>query len=169
MVPTLRSRMKEESAIVDRFEASLPDLAERCGGARDPRGHPFVLLAHGDLWSNNVLFKMSSSCSISSAEDLRMLDLQECALSRPTADLACLLMTSLSPSLRELCTGQLLRFYHRHLVSGLARLGYDNDAEGLYPFERLRSDYRDSIGHGFYCGITNAWVSARDQTCMAGQ
>ncbi len=93
MLPTLRANMADQG-VVDRFEESLPTLAERCGRGRDPSGHQFVLIAHGDLWSNNVLFRMGDE-EDGVPEALKIIDFQECMLSRPTSDLCCLLLTRL--------------------------------------------------------------------------
>jgi hypothetical protein len=69
----LRKVAPGEEEKIKRFEKSLPNLAEKCGKTRSPIGHKFVTIAHGDLWSNNVLFLYGPQNEV---VDFRVIDFQ---------------------------------------------------------------------------------------------
>ena len=75
------------------------------------------MIAHGDFWSNNILFKYDDNRSISA---MKVIDFQECMLSRPTTDLACLISTSTHPNLRQEHLHQWLEFYHTEFGKQMA-------------------------------------------------
>ena len=84
--------------IISRFRAFIPNASQRCSPSRNPDGGKLLVIGHGDLWSPNLMFRRAES---DGDLELRMIDFQECMLTRPNADLACLVLNSVLPEDRE--------------------------------------------------------------------
>lgn len=103
-----------------------------------PEG-PLALITHTDFWCNNLLFKEEPSglkCCI--------LDWQMVTYSRPTNDIALLLISSVPTELRRNYTDSLLDTYWNALTSTCSRLGVDIPKDLGYTREDLDKDYRRS-------------------------
>uniref|UniRef100_A0A8D8ZHQ4 Uncharacterized oxidoreductase dhs-27 n=1 Tax=Cacopsylla melanoneura TaxID=428564 RepID=A0A8D8ZHQ4_9HEMI len=99
---------------------------------------PLGLITHTDFWCNNLLFNENSSqCMI--------LDWQMICYSRATNDIALLLVSSLSSTLRREHTQSLLDYYWTHLTEHSASLGLRIEAELKYDRAQLGKDYRQSL------------------------
>ena len=72
MMPTLRQVIDDQD-LLDRFEQSFEFLHLTCGASRDPKDYAFCLVAHGDVWSNNVLVKLDENGRIA---DIKFIDFQ---------------------------------------------------------------------------------------------
>lgn len=100
---------------------------------------PLSLITHTDFWCNNLLFKSNDdSC------ECAILDWQMVTYSRPTNDVALLLVSSLPTELRRRHTAALLDHYWDSLTKTSAALGLDVSAELNYTRFDLDRDYRRS-------------------------
>ena len=71
--------------------------------------------------------------------ELRMIDFQECMVTRPNADLACLVLNSVLPQDREEHLRSWMRLYHDELNRLLLKFGY-HDCRETYTLEYLWQD-----------------------------
>lgn len=100
---------------------------------------PMALITHTDFWCNNLMFKeddKSCTCII--------LDWQMVTYSRPTNDLALLLISSLPAELRRLHTDSLLNTYWETLLRTCAKLNLNVESDLSYDKNALLEDYRKS-------------------------
>lgn len=99
---------------------------------------PMALITHTDFWCNNLMFKeeAEASCCI--------LDWQMVTYSRPTNDLALLLISSVPAELRRLHSETLLDTYWDMLTSTCMKLGLNVEAELSYDRKNLGEDYKRS-------------------------
>lgn len=100
---------------------------------------PIALITHTDFWCNNLMFKENDDDSICA-----ILDWQMVTYSRPTNDLALLLVSSVQSELRRQHTEELLDDYWTSLTDYCRRLGVDVEKEHGYTRSELGSDYRRS-------------------------
>ncbi len=98
---------------------------------------PIALLTHTDFWCNNLLFRRDGGHCI-------VLDWQMVTYSRPTNDVALLIISSLSGELRRQNLGHLLDKYWDCLTSFSAKLGVDIEGTLGYSRADLQEDYRKS-------------------------
>lgn len=100
---------------------------------------PIALITHTDFWCNNLMFKDNEDTSICA-----ILDWQMVTYSRPTNDLALLLVSSVQSELRRQHTEELLDGYWSSLTDFCQRLGVDVEREHGYTRGDLSADYRRS-------------------------
>lgn len=101
-----------------------------------PKG-PIALLTHTDFWCNNLLFRGDGGHCI-------VLDWQMVTYSRPTNDVALLIISSLSAALRREHTDHLLDRYWEALTSFSVKLNVDIEGVLRYSRTDLQEDYRRS-------------------------
>ncbi|XP_012530840.2 uncharacterized protein LOC105833557 [Monomorium pharaonis] len=100
---------------------------------------PLALITHTDFWSNNLLFKKNSKTT-----DCTILDWQMVTYSRPTNDVALLLVSSVPTELRRKHTDTLLNTYWNTLNWTCSHLGLNIPKDLGYTREDLNKDYRRS-------------------------
>lgn len=101
---------------------------------------PMALITHTDFWCNNLMF-----CTDSGEETkCAILDWQMVTYSRPTNDIALLLISSVPSELRRLHTDTLLSTYWDSLTTTAKLLGVDIESDLGYSRLRLKSDYQRS-------------------------
>lgn len=103
-----------------------------------PEG-PLTLITHTDFWCNNLLFKDGPE-----GLECCILDWQMVTYSRPTNDIALLIVSSLPTELRQKHTETFLDIYWNTLTSTCSRLGVDIPKDLGYTREDLSKDYRRS-------------------------
>jgi hypothetical protein len=91
------------------------DVAEpmKCG---------FVIMNHGDLWLNNMMFKADAD---NKSIDCKLIDFQMPFWASPAADLQYFLISSVENDIKVEHFDDFIEFYHTELSSGLKKLGYD--------------------------------------------
>ena len=95
-----------------------------------------ALITHTDFWCNNLMFhedESSTACCI--------LDWQMVTYSRPTNDLALLIISSVPPELRRNHSDTLLDRYWEVLKETCQKLGLDAEEELNYDREKLGEDF----------------------------
>lgn len=113
------------------------DLIESLLQPQEPMG----LMTHTDFWCNNLLFheekladQLEDSCVI--------LDWQMVTYSRPTNDIALLMVSSLPSDIRRKSSEELLDIYYTRLKGNCLKLGVDIEGELNYSRGELGADYR---------------------------
>lgn len=101
-----------------------------------PKG-PLALLTHTDFWCNNLLFRGDNRHCI-------ILDWQMVTYSRPTNDIALLIISSLPSDLRRQNTDHLLNKYWQAFTSFSLKLNVDIEGTFAYSRADLQEDYRKS-------------------------
>lgn len=97
---------------------------------------PIALITHTDFWCNNLLFRDDNSC--------RVLDWQMVTYSKPTNDVALLLVSSVPTELRRRHCTILLDHYWKHFTENTQKLGLDIQSELGYSRQDLDRDFKRS-------------------------
>nr|CAD7445122.1 unnamed protein product [Timema bartmani] len=127
-------------AVLQSIATLRPSTKELIASLLAPQ-EPMALITHTDFWCNNLLFRDEGddercACAV--------LDWQMVTYSRPTNDLALLLVSSLPTELRRRCTPDLLDRYWAELTATSTRLGVDVEGDLGYARDQLAEDYRRS-------------------------
>ncbi|XP_018328541.1 uncharacterized protein LOC108739233 [Agrilus planipennis] len=111
------------------------DIIENLLSPQEPMG----LITHTDFWCNNLMFKEDEdNC------ECTILDWQMVTFSRPTNDLALLIISSVPTELRRQHTETLLDNYWDSFTAICQKLGLDVPGELEYDRKKLGQDYRRS-------------------------
>ncbi|CAL7937506.1 unnamed protein product [Xylocopa violacea] len=140
-LPQLAKFLKSTPGLETILEALLvlrPRTKHIISALLAPEG-PLALITHTDFWCNNLLFKEGTS-----GLECCILDWQMVTYSRPTNDIALLLVSSLPTELRRKHTETFLDIYWDALTSTCSRLGVDIPKDLGYTREDLNKDYRRS-------------------------
>lgn len=125
--------------ILTQLDGLRPITKELIAALLKPQ-EPMALITHTDFWCNNLLFREDESegciCAI--------LDWQMATYSRPTNDIALLLVSSLSGNLRRSHTSELLDKYWKELLKACMTLGIAIETDLHYSRAKLGEDYKKS-------------------------
>ncbi|PSN57054.1 hypothetical protein C0J52_01713 [Blattella germanica] len=139
-LPQLARFLERRPGLEDILECLLklrPNTKELIAALLAPE-EPLALITHTDFWCNNLLFRDDDSCSCA------VLDWQMVTYSRPTNDVALLLISSLPTELRRIHTMNLLDGYWTALTGTAERLGVDIEGDLGHSRAALGEDYRRS-------------------------
>ncbi|XP_076650811.1 putative oxidoreductase dhs-27 [Halictus rubicundus] len=125
-------------AILEALRLLRPKTMHIISALLAPEG-PLTLITHTDFWCNNLLFKEGPN-----GLECCILDWQMVTYSRPTNDIALLIVSSLPADLRRKFTEVFLDIYWNALTSTCSRLGVDIPKDLGYTREDLSKDYRRS-------------------------
>lgn len=123
------------TAVMESLATLKNDTKELISSLLAPH-EPLALITHTDFWCNNLLFKDDNSC--------RILDWQMVTYSRPTNDVALLIVSSVPTELRRMHTPTLLEHYWEHFKAYTKRLTIDVEGDLSYSKEDLDRDFRRS-------------------------
>lgn len=126
-------------AVLESLLALRPRTKEIISSLLAPED-PLALITHTDFWCNNLLFKNDDDGNCKCA----ILDWQMVTYSRPTNDIALLLVSSVPTELRRRHTDGLLDKYWSTLVDTCKLLGLNIFEELGYSRDDLNRDYRRS-------------------------
>ncbi|XP_063979332.1 uncharacterized protein LOC135163653 [Diachasmimorpha longicaudata] len=126
-------------AVLESLLALRPKTKEIISSLLAPEG-PLALITHTDFWCNNLLFKNDDDGNCKCA----ILDWQMVTYSRPTNDIALLLVSSVPTELRRTNTPGLLDKYWETLTTTCRSLGLDISEELGYGRDDLERDYQRS-------------------------
>ncbi|XP_050449880.1 uncharacterized protein LOC126850684 [Cataglyphis hispanica] len=125
-------------AVLETLLVLRPRTKDIISALLAPEG-PLALITHTDFWSNNLLFR--DTCG---SAECYILDWQMVTYSRPTNDVALLLVSSVPTELRRKHTESLLNTYWNKLNWTCSHLGLNIPKDLGYTREDLDKDYRKS-------------------------
>ncbi|KAG7190920.1 hypothetical protein KM043_006979 [Ampulex compressa] len=146
-------------AVLEALSALRPRTKHIISALLAPEG-PLALITHTDFWCNNLLFREGPS-----GLECCILDWQMVTYSRPTNDIALLLVSSVPTELRRKHTETLLDAYWNALTSTCSRLGLDIPKDLGYTREDLDKDYRRSQLLALLLCIGSVDVALGDPEC----
>lgn len=135
------SNWKGYEQIASKLQNMRSSLIENGRKVFDATDGYFNCLIHGDLWTNNVMFKYDEN---NKPEDVLLVDFQMCVWGSPAVDIHYFINTSLNDDLRENHQDELFYFYYTTLVDLLKRLKYSGKIPSLYEF------LMEALGKMFY-------------------
>ncbi|CRL03776.1 CLUMA_CG016261, isoform B [Clunio marinus] len=89
----------------------------------------FKVLNHGDIWLNNMMFKLNKETN--SATDVLMIDYQGPFWGSPAGDLLYFLISSVEDDIKIAHFDNLIKFYHDELTSSLNKLRFNKSIPTL--------------------------------------
>ncbi|EDV53696.1 uncharacterized protein LOC6554983 [Drosophila erecta] len=126
-VPTLAHYGEKLFALAPHYM----DIGRECFA---PTPGQVNVLAHGDVWTNNVMFKYDPSTG--RPVDVLLIDFQYSFWGSPCIDLHHLFNTSLKEPLRRDQQNGLFQFYHKIFTETLRKLNYrQNQIPSLHQFK----------------------------------
>lgn len=148
----------ELHAVLAKLHKMRPRARETIANLLRPAS-PIATLTHTDFWCNNLLFRNKTTDSGASASateaavECCILDWQMATYSRPTNDLALLLVTSVSGDVRRAKTGHILDAYWRSFCQTATGLGLDVECQLNYGRRELETEYEQSLLLAVLLGI----------------
>ncbi|KAJ8963771.1 hypothetical protein NQ314_005390 [Rhamnusium bicolor] len=130
LMPTLRQ-------IIERPRHEKPE----------ERKEPFLTIAHGDMWVNNIMVKFEKGEPVGS----KFVDFQNIAFRSPAVDLFLFLWSSVQISVLEENLDDLIKFYHENLIENLSQLKCDCEPFSLESLlEELNISAKYGIPHALF-------------------
>ena len=106
---------------VDKLTQFRETMIDKAAKVYCKNENGFNVLTHGDLWSNNLMFKYNDK---NEPTDVLMVDFSAGFFGSPGIDLAYLICSSSTEDIKEKEIDYLLNFYHQHLVQSLKKYMY---------------------------------------------
>ncbi|XP_065080105.1 uncharacterized oxidoreductase dhs-27-like [Ochlerotatus camptorhynchus] len=125
-----------ELKALNKIRAKTKELIETLLQPIEPMG----LITHTDFWCNNLLFRAEGD----GTDSCIILDWQMVTYSRPTNDLALLLISSIPSNIRRQHATRLLDLYYNLLKSYCQKLDIDVEADLGYSRNKMELEYRQS-------------------------
>lgn len=127
---------------------------------------PFNTIIHGELWEKNILFgEMNMECGEVELQSI-LLDWKNAKIASATKDLAFLLLSSTSNSLRKTHIMDILRTYHTIFCESLEAQGVNTAECRSFSFEDFFADYAMSTKGAF---LQSVCVLVQEMTFMEDQ
>ncbi|XP_065722039.2 uncharacterized protein [Drosophila suzukii] len=114
---------------IDRLVDNIMDYGERSTSVNPG---DFLVLAHGDLWTTNVMFQYDDQGHPTNAI---LIDFQFSVWNSPAIDLHYFFSTSIQDNLRWKHQPELVQFYYYKLVESLKKLKYSQQIPTLFDFQ----------------------------------
>lgn len=119
---------------------------------RSESSFPLKSVLHGELWDKNILLR----CELVSSElEVAFCDWKSLQVGCPVRDLAFLLLSSTTASVRAKCTSRLIERYFQVYKVTLGLLGVQFEARfPEYGIEELKADYEEALLAAFIQSVT---------------
>jgi thiamine kinase-like enzyme len=149
----------ELHAVLAKLHKMRPRARETIANLLRPAS-PIATLTHTDFWCNNLLFRHKTAEGATAdvgdgaaGVECSILDWQMATYSRPTNDLALLLVTSVAGDVRRTRTGHILDAYWNQFCQTAASLGLDVEGQLNYGRRELETEYEQSLLLAVLLGI----------------
>ncbi|KAH8343741.1 hypothetical protein KR059_006978 [Drosophila kikkawai] len=141
--PTMRNLLEALSRSLEfnqdlkqRYQAKINRLVDHVMdyGEQSTSINPgdFVTLAHGDLWTTNIMFQYDEKDHPTNAI---LIDFQFSVWNSPAIDLHYFFSTAMDDNLRWNRQTELVQFYYYKLVASLKKLKYSGQVPSLFDFQ----------------------------------
>uniref|UniRef100_A0A182KBV4 CHK domain-containing protein n=1 Tax=Anopheles christyi TaxID=43041 RepID=A0A182KBV4_9DIPT len=140
-----------EGEVLRKLEVLLPVFKERIADCVKPRqpGARYEVLNHGDLWSNNMMFRYDDG-GTGAVREIMFVDYQISNYGSPGLDLVYTLYNCPHRDVRLERREELLTEYHRVLGETLRRNRY----EPVPTFDDVKEEFTRNEFFGLVCAIT---------------
>ncbi|XP_017017599.1 uncharacterized protein [Drosophila kikkawai] len=145
LLKALSRSLNLDEELRQRYKAKIDRLVDRVMiyGERSTTNNPgdFLTLAHGDLWTTNVMFQYDGEGHPINAT---FIDFQFSVWNSPAIDLHYFFSTSIHDNLRLKSQPELIQFYYYKLVDALKKLKFSGHVPSLFDFQlqfRMRAFY----------------------------
>ncbi|KDR21495.1 uncharacterized protein LOC110827944 [Zootermopsis nevadensis] len=159
MIKTLVEEMEtwpeEWAPYADKLRHEQDALLHRLKETVRPNETGINVLAHGDMWINNILFNEQRGA-------VRFIDFQFVTYMSPAIDLHLFLSTSATLDVQVNHTVTLLQEYHKTLCDSLAALGY---TETLITLDELYEEFDRKSIYGLFAITVASSFMMSDPDC----
>ncbi|KAH8247223.1 hypothetical protein KR038_000431 [Drosophila bunnanda] len=145
LLRSLSRSLNLDEDLRQRYKTKIDRLVDRVMiyGERSTTNNPgdFLTLAHGDLWTTNVMFQYDGQ---GHPTNVAFIDFQFSVWNSPAIDLHYFFSTSIHDYLRLEKQPELIQFYYYKLVNALKKLRYSGQVPSLFDFQlqfRMRAFY----------------------------
>ncbi|GJQ86762.1 hypothetical protein Trydic_g5558 [Trypoxylus dichotomus] len=142
------NRWPEFEKYRDRLTISESVFIRRCLDTMSKKEGDFIVLNHGDMWINNMMFAYSEDGRI---KDTKLIDYQLSIKCSPAVDLHYFFSTSLADELRSEID-YLLDYYYGHLLVAFTELGHD--LSSIPTREQFLNDFKKRAYYGILGLVT---------------
>lgn len=132
--------------LAEKFAKIEDKIYDRLCAACTSEENDFNVILHGDLWSNNIMFKYNDNGDV---VDTVLVDFQLCSYGPPVLDVTYTLYTSSNSDIEESDFDMLAQYYYDELKSTLTKLNYSKNIPSLAEFNNqiiLKGIYGAYIG-----------------------
>uniref|UniRef100_A0A1Y9IVH5 CHK domain-containing protein n=1 Tax=Anopheles minimus TaxID=112268 RepID=A0A1Y9IVH5_9DIPT len=149
-----------------KLQALKPTYNRRLLKSLSPEGPDeevtFRVLNHGDLWSNNMMFRYDDPADDASVREVMFVDFQLSSYGSPGLDLVYCLHNCPQFEVRETRTEYLLQIYHHSLCEGLSAGGYERNH---FPtFANVQKEYERHEFIGLVSGLSMLPIILMERT-----
>lgn len=138
--------------LAPKLRTLAENIYERVLAATATDPNTFTVLTHGDMWSNNIMFRYGGGGGgDDEIEDAILVDFQICYVGSPVLDLVYTMYSSSAFHLRAADWDELIRHYSDELSVTLKRLGYE--ARPIPTLADLQADRMKRSHHALMLGM----------------
>ncbi|XP_020811433.1 uncharacterized protein LOC110186566 [Drosophila serrata] len=136
LLEALSRSLEFNQDLKQRYQAKIDRLVDHVMdyGEKSTSINPgdFVTLAHGDLWTTNIMFQYDGKGHPTNAI---LIDFQFSVWNSPAIDLHYFFSTAMDDNLRWNSQPELVQFYYYKLVESLKKLKYSGSVPSLFDFQ----------------------------------
>ncbi|PSN47056.1 hypothetical protein C0J52_09362 [Blattella germanica] len=150
LIDELKTWPQEWSKYIEKLRPLKEDFLDRLRKVTRPEESNYKVLVHGDLWTNNMLFR---------GNDVRLLDFQLVQYTSLALDLHLFLTTSPNAEVREHHIDRLIKEYHTTLNSMLTAL---DCSRRLLTMDELLEEYKRTSLYGIFAIVSECAIMLSD-------